>query len=287
MDKTEFLARLENVENLPTLSAVVQQIQALVASPRSNMSQIATVIARDQAIAARVVRLINSAFYGLGGRVTSIQQAIVFLGINTVKNLVMGVSVIKAFSRQENASLFDREKFWLHTFACALGTRTLGRELKVSEPEEFFLAGLLHDIGILVLDQFFHDEFIEILKRSACNGTGYIEAEKNVLGLTHGEVGEFVARKWKLPETLIHPIRFHHEPLMAGDCRTGNCAILPAVHIADAWMNNSGFNMGLPEGKQTCDAAAMKAVGVTERRIDELFENIGKEVKAVAAEWGV
>ena len=110
MNKAAFLTRLENIENLPTLPAVVRQLQTLIENPRSNMAQIAAVVTRDQAIAARVVRLINSAFYGMGGKVTSIQHAIVLLGLNTVKNLVTGVSVVKAFGGPENASLFDREK---------------------------------------------------------------------------------------------------------------------------------------------------------------------------------
>lgn len=287
MNRSEFLARLEKVENLPTLPAIVRQLQTLIDNPHSNMAQIAAVITKDQAIAARVVRLINSAFYGMGGKVTSIQHAIVLLGLNTVKNLVTGVSVVKAFKFPSNASPFDRDKFWLHTFACALGARAVGRELNASEPEDFFLAGLLHDIGILVLDQFFHEEFIEILQRSACDGTGYVEAEKAVLGLTHEEVGEFVARKWKIPELLVNPIRYHHYPAVADICCAGSVPILSAVHIADVTASNRGLDMGQPVGKKTCDDAAMKAVGLSERRIAELFANIEKEVKAVAAEWGV
>ncbi|MBN1577114.1 MAG: HDOD domain-containing protein [Chitinispirillaceae bacterium] len=287
MNKSEFLVNLENVENLPTLPAVVRQLQTLMASPLSSMAQIAAVITRDQAIAARTIRLINSAFYGMGGRVTSIQHAIVLLGLNTVKNLVTGVSVLKIFNQPPAASLFDREKFWLHTFACALGARAIGREINAPEPEDFFLAGLLHDIGILILDQFFHEEFIEILQRSACDGTGYIHAEKAVLGLTHEDVGEFVARKWKIPELLMLSIRYHHNPSEADNLCAGSVPILSAVHIADVTANNRGLDMGHPVGEKTCDAAAMRTVRMTERRIEELFDGIVKEVKAVAAEWGV
>ena len=121
MDKTDVLKKLDLVENLPTLPVIVRQIQKLIENPNSNMSQIALIITRDQSIAARVVRLVNSAFYGLGNKISSIQQAIMLLGLNTVKNLVIGVSVVKTFEGAHSASIFDREKFWLHSFACATG----------------------------------------------------------------------------------------------------------------------------------------------------------------------
>lgn len=287
MDKETFLARLENVENLPTLPAVVRQLQMLIDSPRSNMAQIAAVITRDQAIAARVVRLTNSAFYGLSGRITSIQHAIVLLGLNTVKNLVTGVSVVKTFGKPPNDSLFDREKFWLHSFACGLGARAIAKDVKADEPEDYFLAGLLHDIGILILDQFFHTEFIEILQRSTINRIDYIDAEKATLGLTHEEVGEFVANKWKIPEMLIRPVRYHHKPSLAGDHGAGSAPIISAVHLSDTAANRNGLDMGQPSGSKIFDDSALRTVRMTEQRIEELFEGIGKEVKTVAAEWGI
>ncbi|HMA64060.1 MAG TPA: HDOD domain-containing protein, partial [Chitinispirillaceae bacterium] len=107
MDKEAMLAKLEGIENLPTLPVMVQQIQKLINNPNSSMNQIGALISKDQAIAARVVRLVNSAFYGLGRKVSSIPQAIVVLGLNTVKNLVTGVSVIKMFETADKESLFN------------------------------------------------------------------------------------------------------------------------------------------------------------------------------------
>ncbi len=287
MDKVQFISLLEKVENLPTLPVVVHQLQALIANPRSNISQISTVVSRDQAIASRVVRLINSAFYGLGGKITSIQHAIVLLGLNTVKNLVLGVSVVKAFGFPSKASLFNREKFWLHTLACALGAREVGKAIKASEPEDYFLAGLLHDIGILVLDQFFHEKFIEILQRSACNGVRYIDAEKTVLGLTHAEVGEFMAKKWKIPELLINTIRHHHRPDIASDLTQGSLPVICAVCLMDTAANLNGFDMGHPGVKCNYNDYALRILGLNRQRIEELFSFIMKDVKSAAKEWGV
>jgi HD-like signal output (HDOD) protein len=287
MDRATFLIRLENVENLPTLPVIVQQIQKLIANPNSNMAQIAAIIAKDQAIAARVVRLINSAFYGMSGKVASIQQAIVLLGLNTVKNLVVGVSVVKMFEDAGTASIFDRQKFWMHTFACALGARAIGREMRVPEPEDFFLAGLLHDIGILVLDQFFHQEFIDILHYAVGNKTDYTKAEMNILGITHQEVGEYVARKWKIPEMLMHSIRHHHSPVTTDSSCAGSILSISAVHVADIAAFNRGLDMGYKNGVKPYHTAAMKSIGISESRVSELFDGVEKEVNAVATEWGV
>ena len=249
MEKGMLLCELDKIENLPTLPVVVQQIQKLIASPNSSMVQIAAIIARDQAIAARVIRLINSAFYGLGGKVASIQQAIVLLGLNTVKNLIVGVSVVTMFEDSAGgASMFDTQKFWLHAFACALGAKAIAKKINAREPEDFFLAGLLHDIGILVLDQFFHQEFVGIVQDAAGRKIDYVKAEQERLGLTHAEIGEYMGRKWKIPELLVHGMRYHHRPLFTDRELAGSIQLIAAVHVADALAVIRGIDMGYKSG---------------------------------------
>jgi HD-like signal output (HDOD) protein len=288
MEKAKVLCELEKIENLPTLPIVVQQIQKLIASPNSNMVQIASIIAKDQAITARVIRLINSAFYGMGGKVTSIQQSIVLLGLNTVKNLVLGVSVVKMFEDPAGGtSPFDRQKFWMHTFACALGAKAIAKKTNMREPEDFFLAGLLHDIGILVLDQFFHRDFIGVMQDAAERKIDYVKAEQDKLGLTHAEIGEYMGRKWKIPEVLVHSIRYHHRPLFAATELAGSIQVIAAVHVADIMASNRGIDMGYGNGTKPCDEQALKCIGLSMPEIEMIFDDVEKEIKSVVAEWGV
>jgi putative nucleotidyltransferase with HDIG domain len=288
MEKGMLLCELEKIENLPTLPVVVQQIQKLIASPNSNMIQIASIIAKDQAIAARVIRLINSAFYGMGGKVASVQQAIVLLGLNTVKNLVLGVSVVKMFEDSAgSASMFDRQKFWMHTFACALGAKAIAKKINMREPEDFFLAGLLHDIGILVLDQFFHQDFIGVLQDAAVRKIDYVKAEQDRMGLTHAEIGEYMGRKWKIPEVLVHSIRYHHQPLFTARELAGSIQVIAAVHVADIIASNRGIDMGYRNGTKLCQEPAIKCIGLSISEIDALFDDVEKEVLSAAKEWGV
>lgn len=279
--------KLDSIESLPTLPIIVQQIQQLITSRTANMSQIASVIARDQAISARVIKLINSAFYGIRSKITSIQQAIVMLGLNTVKNLVTGVAIVRSFEHDNHASLFDREKFWLHTFGCAMGARTIAVRLKRDEPEDYFLAGLLHDVGILILDQFCHREFVEVLQTCVSQGTSYIDAERSVIGFTHCEAGEFLARRWKMPEMLINPIRFHHEPSFSGCEENQDLDIVAAVHVCNTIANKVGIHMGVRCGIQDCSSSALKHLGVTVEDVQTEFESVRNEIGNLMREWGI
>ena len=263
----EMRERLEAIEALPTLPIVVQQIQKLIANGNATMSQIATVVARDQATSARVIRLINSAFYGVRSRVTSIQQAIIMLGLNTVKNLVTGIAVVRAFEQNNQPSLFDREKFWLHTFGCAMGAKALAVRIRRGEPEDFFLAGLLHDLGILILDQYFHREFVEVLQACVARRIPYIEAERAVLGITHCEAGEFLARRWKMPEVLIDTIRLHHAPLSGNGDNAADRTVIAAVHVSNVTANNAGIHMGIRSGEQGYFPGALRSLEIT---VDEI-----------------
>ncbi|MGE5671277.1 MAG: HDOD domain-containing protein [Fibrobacterota bacterium] len=285
MDKEAMLAKLEGIENLPTLPVMVQQIQKLINNPNSSMNQIGALISKDQAIAARVVRLVNSAFYGLGRKVSSIPQAIVVLGLNTVKNLVTGVSVIKMFETADKESLFNRDVFWLHSFGCAMGARLLAKSLGRSEPEDYFLAGLLHDIGVLILDQFFHDEFLSVLTFADGNNIDFHTAEQNVLGLTHCEAGAIVAEKWKIPDFLIQTIRYHHTSVNQDP--EINCDVINIVHIADVAASNAGLHMGFHPGKRNYFEHALTATGIKQSGIDDAFGVVEREIKILKAEWGL
>jgi len=286
MDKSQTLNRLDLIENLPTLPVIVQQIQKLIENPKSNMAQIATIITRDQSIAARVVRLVNSAFYGIGTKISSIQQAIMLLGLNTVKNLVIGVSVVKLFEGPQSATIFDRQKFWLHTFGCAVGARLIAKKMNLDEPEDFFMAGLLHDIGILVLDQFFHDEFITIIQQTLRTKSELTLVETSVLGLTHCEIGEVIARKWRIPEFLTIAIRHHHNPDFSALESERHRLIAAVVHVADATACLRGIDPGFP-----CTLAlhesAFPIVGLKYGSIEEIFDKVAIELKQVMAEWGI
>jgi HD-like signal output (HDOD) protein len=282
----EIIEKLETIEDLPTLPVVVQQLNKLIASRTSNMAQIAAVIACDQAIATRVIRLINSAFYGFSGRITSIQHAIVMLGLNMVKNIVTGVAIVRTFEHGDQPSIFDREKFWLHSFACAMGARTIADRLHKEAPEDFFLAGLLHDMGILVMDQFFHREFIETLQLCMTRRIAYTDAERAAFGITHCEIGEHLLRRWNVPDVLVYSARYHHEPVFTNSEIASCLDVIAAVHISDVTVNNLGMHMGLSSGRQEYCAAALKHLALSQHDVCDEFEIVKEQAANLIEEWG-
>lgn len=287
MDKNEVVSVLNQIENLPTLPIVAQQILKLISSQNSNMSQIAKVITRDQAISARVIRLTNSAFYGFRNRIASIKHAIVILGLNTVKNLVLGISVVKAFEDSSRSPIFKRELFWLHTFATAQGAKLMAKYLNRSNEEDYFMAGLLHDIGILVIDQFFHHEFAEILKRSLQSNADFLTSERDVLGMSHGDVGCILAGKWNIPEFLIHTIKYHHNPEHLPREAEANLDKIAIVHVADAKVRKEGIGKFSDNFHAFYSDTTFRRVNLSDSKLDEIFQQVRQETNSLMKEWGL
>ncbi len=285
MVKANVLDTLNNIDNLPTLPIVAQQILKLIASPNSNMEQIANVITKDQAITAKVIKLTNSAFYGLRNRISSIKHAIVILGLNTIKNLVLGVSVVKTFEDNARTSIFDREQFWLHAFSTALGARLIAGYLGKENIEDYFLAGLLHDIGILAIDQFLHDAFIEILNRSL-EEPDFIKLEQDVLGMHHGDVGAFLGEKWKLPAFLISTMQYHHSPSMVPSEVGEEKGKIAIVHIADVKSREIGLCKFIYNFHPTYDPTIYKRISPPESKLTEIGRQVQQETNILIKEWG-
>ncbi|MBD3343910.1 MAG: HDOD domain-containing protein [Chitinivibrionales bacterium] len=204
--------KLGGIENLPTLPMVLRQIRKVMNNPNSNMSNIAAIVAKDQSLAARTIRLVNSAYYARRTRVPSIQQAIVVLGLTTLHNLMLGLSVVKMFQGSRLLG-FNIDEFWQHSFAVALLSKKMASLPGVDiDPEESFIAGLLHDMGRLALQQFLHDDFEKALKQSGANKTSLCSEEKNVFGFDHADAGAWLGRRWDLHEKITGVLEYHHRP---------------------------------------------------------------------------
>lgn len=281
MDSTQLKERLGAIEQLPGLPLVLRQVQKIMKNPNSNMNQIAAIIAKDQALASKTIRLVNSAFYGMSKPVTSIAQAIIILGLNTVNNIMLGLTVIKLFNNVKHT--FDHESFWIHSFACGLMARSIAKQTHYTEPDDCFVVGLLHDMGRLVFDQFFHDEFYKIYKISIEKKVPLIQLERAGFGADHAFVGAHLLEEWKLPEILITTIKYHHNldvfPTGQSDFRL----ITEIVAMADEIVNkekigNSGENFPIRIGK-------LNELVIDNLNIDNMISDVKSEVKETVLEW--
>jgi putative nucleotidyltransferase with HDIG domain len=214
--KTTILERIRNIEDLPTLPSAVLEVLSLAHSPDTSIQRISECIYKDPPLAAKVLKMANSAFYRRGDRkVETLHHAIVFLGLSEIINITTSVSVFSTLIKGRSIEVSIRESFWDHSVATGLIARYIDKKLGMKSFGREFVAGLLHDIGKIILDQYFHEEFMEAYKSSIQADRPMFEAEMEICGTNHMELGYYIAQKWNLPEYLSDVILWHHQPYHA------------------------------------------------------------------------
>jgi putative nucleotidyltransferase with HDIG domain len=216
---------LNRVREIPPLPLVVRELMSVMRKPESSADDITRVLSADQALAGKILRLVNSSFYGMPGHVSTISQAVVILGHAALRSLATTLSVVDSFGSELPAE--RRQVFWQHALATAAGAEVLARELGLPEPEEAFVAGLLHDIGHLILAIALPEEC------EAATAAGIIgdpEQERTIIGMDHCRAGRLVLQHWKLPNSLIECVRLHHGE---GACLNATSPMLTVVALAD------------------------------------------------------
>ncbi len=243
MSSPEVEKMLQDIRQLPSLSVVVLEILDSFKDEGLKIPELVRKIGRDQGLAARVLRVANSAFLGFPSKVASINEAVVVLGFHSVRSLALAAGVIQQFPPGEG-NAFDRLAFWQHAIGVGVAARVLAQKLGRNQ-EEAFTAGLLHDIGRLVLDAYFHDSFLKILDLAAQDDCPLVTAEKKALGMDHAEIGYEVARQWKFPLPVQLAIRGHHDP------DASSSELTDLVHLANVLahgleIGNSGYDQVPP-----------------------------------------
>jgi len=229
---------MQKIEEIPSLPAIVYKVMELVNSEKSNAADFEKIVIQDQALAARMLRMANSAFYSLSRKVSTISDAVVYLGHNTIRSLVLGASTSALFKRALPAYGYQREGLWLHANIVASLSREIAMAARLTpeEIENCYVAGLLHDIGKLVLGPFAQkeaDKFSEMI----ATGQEITEIEREMLGFNHADIGRTLLDRWKLPKNLVETVQLHHQP--------ENSTFAPretlAVSLADTISNQFGF----------------------------------------------
>jgi len=206
----QFFDRIKASKNLPSLPQILLKLIELCNSEESTIRDISQVINKDTSLSAIVMKMVNSAYYGLPRRITSIDQSLIILGQNTIKNIAISASVIKAFGKAKDDSVFSLKAFWRHSLMCAIFSKLIAKKISYASPDEAFLTGLLHDIGKLVLWVNFPKEYGDILKSSQDQWDLLLAGEARH-GATHCEVGAWLINRWKLQSFMADAVRYHHE----------------------------------------------------------------------------
>jgi putative nucleotidyltransferase with HDIG domain len=265
---TDLRNRIEKLGDLPTLPHVVQRLAAMIGRPTVSTEEIGSIIEKDQVLAAKVLRLANSPFYGFPSRIGSVPHAVIVLGFNVVKGLTLCAS---ALSIMKDAGM---DQLWRHSLGVAIAANLLASRLEIKNPEELFVAGLLHDIGKVVLYVKWPEVGTSINNaRQAGGDRSLFDVEQDVTGLSHADIGGCLANAWHLPITLREPILYHHNPALAKEA-TLQTAI---VHVADILVKglacgNPGDDIVPPLSK-----AAWDMVGLDEASLNECIAKVSNE----------
>ena len=216
MNKELIFKKFESISNLPTLPAVMQKLSAAIRNPNADAALIAGIIKDDPAMMTRIIKVVNSAAYGLPSPVQSLQQALSILGMTALNNIALSTAVFSTCSTQTQGA-FDRNAFWKHCICTGIAANILSERtrntVKARYPKDtLHLCGLLHDIGKILLDEYFHEEFMEIIARAADRQIPLYQAELEICGTHHAEIGAWLGRRWNLSPDIIQAIRWHHEP---------------------------------------------------------------------------
>ncbi len=213
-DKSQIIADIrsivQDVRDLPTLPTVAIEVRRLVDDQTSSISNIVAVVEQDMALTGRILRISNSAYYGIPRKVDNLKMAMVILGVREIVNLVTSVSVMHMFLQQDLKEDFNIKEFWLHCATCAELTVGLYEGMKLVMPSSAYIAGLLHDIGKMLLFQYFPEYHEACVNYASENKVRIVDAEVKLLGIDHGHVGSWLAKRWNIPEDITEAIAQHH-----------------------------------------------------------------------------
>lgn len=228
LDKVRRKSYLLNIRNLPPIPNVIIRLSQLLDDPMTPTHEIGRIINQDQALTTKILTVANSPLYGLPRKVPSIDFAILVLGFEQIRQIVIALSLIDTF-KNDNSKYWNRKSFWTHSFLTALLAKAIAGDTGYPKTGEAFTAGLLHDLGISVIQKYFNKEFIEVNDLVTTESYSFHEAELKVLDLTHEEIAKILCDKWNLPLVLGESIFCHHKPSAAKE----NQELAAIIHLAD------------------------------------------------------
>ena len=270
---------INGIGKLPTLPGVAIKILETVQDQKSGLRELAEILSTDPPLSAEVLRLINSSYYGLNTRIISVQHAVKLLGATTVKNLALSFSVVKSF-QTDDSDEFDYTQFWKDSLFSAVAMKSMAKNVSRQKADDAFVLGLLHNIGILTLNQCMPDQYSLVLAEKRKKQSTYHEAEQQVLGFTHMDIGSLLVKKWGLPDTFYTPMRHHHFPAKLKGASPEIVQMTRLLHLTSLLLDfvnrpDKAYQLGLLEHYA-------KECGYEEHfQLEPLLEEVGDLTEAV------
>lgn len=278
MDNKALIRLNRHIDSMPSLSITVSKILEVARDPQVTAKDLNKVISLDPVLVGRVLKLVNSAYYGLQNKVTSLVTAIIMLGINTIKNLALSTAVLGNVQKDSSFKALNVNGFWRHSIGVGVTSKLIGAKIGITlnRQEEFFIGGLLHDIGKIPINVLFEEDYLKAIHQADFEKTQLIDMESKIIGITHSEVGKMIAEKWRLTGETYECILHHHDPNMASE---ENFKLVASISIANTFCNVNQIGFSGNRYAKKNDDYILSSVGVTEEYLDEVFETISAEIE--------
>jgi putative nucleotidyltransferase with HDIG domain len=271
----EVIGRVSEISTLPNIAMKVMEVAN---DPDSSVIDMKSAIEMDPALSARVLRCVNSSAYALREKVSSVQRAISFLGMRQIRNLALTASVADLFARDEAIGSYRRRGLWQHLVAVGIGARLIAMRQRMPDFDDAFVAGLLHDIGIVLEDQYAHEHFCKVVA-DLDDQTSLVEAECNRLGFDHASLGAKVAGNWRFSEKMKAAIGYHHNSV---DYRGEAIMIVRCVEVANLICTLKGYS-SVGRKLVSISQTTLSALSLTREHLSVLAQDVGSELAKNAA----
>jgi putative nucleotidyltransferase with HDIG domain len=263
-------SKIENINALPTVPGSFKSISSFLEKPAVSLDKIGHLISQDPALTTKILKMVNSAAYGFPGRISSISHAVMLLGLNVVKGLLLGVSVFEIMEKMMSG-------LWAHSVGCAIAAREIAGKLNIKDPEEISVAALLHDIGKVIMILEYQQEYEETIREASTAECLIYDAEKVFFTETHTSVGMWLAEKWNFPRNLVEVIAYHHTPQMSR-LAVKETAI---VHLADILVRARGIGFAGDNFVPLLNNVAFETLGLSNDDIRDVLVKV-EEAKQVS-----
>lgn len=268
---TQYKGEVLAVKSLPTLPSALVEMNRMLEDSNISTEQIAELISKDQVLSAKVLKMVNSPIYGFPGRISSVHHALVLLGFNVVRGLLLSTSVFENLPAHMN-------KLWDHSMATSLASAEIARILKYSDPGEFAVAGLLHDIGKVVIEVQLPEASSQIRKLVKNQDLNIRQAEEQILGFRHDKVNEWLGNTWRLPLVLREGITYHHNPQAAPNYPEIAACVQLGDFLARVFQQGSGGDDQVPE----ISPQTFKMLGLNQHVLVQVLDEVSEKFSEIS-----
>lgn len=265
-----------SIDTMPPLSPVVHKVVSVANDMSASAQELTEVIQMDPVLMARILRLVNSAYFGMSHEITNLKQAVVILGINTIKNVALSSTVLENLALKKNPVL-DAEEFWTHSFAVGIASKRIAGILGADEKlhEEYFAAGLMHDIGMILMNNTFAESLEQIMEQAARNEKPITRIEKDILGLTHEEIGIAIGKHWNFEKRYLYAVGRHHKPSPGG--KASHYAMV--VGVADYCVRQLHMGSAIEGTVASIPVEVWNALGLEEEEVMQSLTSLEEEIQ--------